>query len=215
MILRIASGTILAGLMGASLAQAAPGDVKQGAATQYVISISKIELCTNSTCSGVIYTINTSTGGDIAACPANGDCFSGGPPLDKSSFPTKGTVFTHTRTTMSRSITVAGTITGVESTGGGTVTCVIPSSVKTVPGTAPAAVDTTGLTLPPRFVSATLLDATTFNSVVGLTQNYIVGETPPKVSVRFGTQLAIAAVAVPACVTFPAVPLVVVTITNR
>ena len=184
-------------------------DVVLAATTEYGISVSQVEICKSSACSSpkilgsgaaTFDIASASVGSAIGSYAATDDC-----PI--------GTIYTHIRVTMSRAITITGsvpnasiiggvaglgashcaTVTGADATGGaigdvavGTADAVTASQILWVPN-----INAFGGGIPSAAEFSaegiTLVDANNMQFLVALAAPITIGQTPPTIEVNFST----------------------------
>lgn len=195
-----------------------------GAASTYIISVTSIELCSNSACSDPYLLGSGSADFDIASAAVGGAigtyAITSGMPI--------GRTFTHLRTQMSRTIQIAG---NAGQPGGVSADCITDGTAGTA---AAGAVLTEGGTLAVSDLvvpnigafggqptvsqyaaqGITLIDGTTFQFLTELVSPITVGTTPPNIDIAFQTQDAVGAVndGTNDCRMFPQPPLVSLTV---
>ena len=103
--LRLIVAALLLGTF--AIATTARAQIGTGTATQYTIQVTQIALCASSTCGSPVMLGNTSQSFDIASAAVGGAL---GSFASTSGLPV-GTTFTHLQTTMSRTISIDGTVT--------------------------------------------------------------------------------------------------------
>jgi hypothetical protein len=196
-----------------------------GPASTYIISVTSIELCSSSACSGSHLLGSGSKNFDIASAAVGGAI---GAYAGTSGMPI-GRTFTHLRTQMSRTIQIAGstadpggvgavcntdgtpgaTTGGAVLTGGGAlaISNLVVPDILAIGGAGPTAGEYSAQGI-------SLVDATTFQFLTTLTSPITVGTTPPNIDIAFQTQNAVGAIDAGGgnCEMFPQPPVVTLTI---
>ena len=182
----------------------------EGAATEYIVQMEKLELCEDSACATSTTVGDSKMGVDIASVSAGADIGSyaatTGLPL--------GTTFSHLRVTVSRTFTVTGSVTAGSTdcvTDGGTdstATHLLDAGTGTAVSTTMYLVDaatydasdgsTGGSDLPMSYSSPTYATSMTVSGdtavmIYKLTSAYTVGMRAPTIKVIFNTNTALGA----------------------
>jgi hypothetical protein len=191
--------------------------VATGAADQYSVQVNEVALCSDSSCSTVFILGNSPTTFDIASAAAGADVGS----FSDAAGLQLGAIFTHIRITISRTITVDGSITdggnlaGIANTtcrtsaandGGAAANATTAADGSEGTGTAntaqalfvPSPLSFGGGTLP---TNASYTDegvtiplgASTLIVTKALTDSFTVAEEPPSIKVSFNTATALGA----------------------
>ena len=182
----------------------------EGAASEYVVTMKKLELCQDSACATSTTVGEHSMGVDIASVSAGADI---GSYAATSGLPL-GTTFSHLRVTVSRTFTVTGSVTAGSTdcvTGGGTdntATNLLDAGTGTAVSTTMYLVNaatydasdgsTGGSDLPMSYSSPTYALSMTVSGdtavmIYELTSAYTVGLRAPTIKVIFNTDTALGA----------------------
>lgn len=197
-----------------------------GDATVYIISVTKIELCSSSACGHPVILGSGSKSFDIASIWVGAAI---GTYADTNGLP-NGRTFSHIRSTMLRTIQISGnagvpggvpggdcitdgtagaTNSGAVLNAGGAqaVSNLVVPDILGIGGVAPTAGQYAAQGI-------TLVDATSFQFPIALSSPHTVGDTPPNIDIAFQTQNAVGAADDGAnnCEMFPQPPVVTITI---
>lgn len=196
-----------------------------GNATTYIVSVTKIELCSSIACASPTVVGSGSKNFNIADATVGGAI---GSYASTAGLPV-GRTFTHIRSTMSRTIQIsgdagspggvpgncvtdgtAGATTGgaVHAPGGGpAVSNLVVPNVNAIGGAAPTAAQYAAQGI-------TLVDATSFRFLTALAKSITVTDSPPNIDIAFQTANAVGAINNGAniCEMFPQPPTVSITI---
>ena len=195
-----------------------------GPASSYIVSMTSLELCSNAACGDPALLGSGSQDFDIASAAVGGVI---GAYASTSGLP-NGRTFTHVRATMLRIIKIAG---NAGQPGGVSADCITDGTAGTAGAgavlTEGGALAVSDLVVPNigafggqptagqyAAQGITLIDGTTFQFLIELTNSITVGVTPPNIDIAFQTQNAVGAVNDGSndCRMFPQPPVVTVTI---
>lgn len=196
-----------------------------GNATVYIVSVTKIELCSSVACSNPVILGSGTKNFDIASITAGTAV---GAYANTNGLPS-GRTFSHIRSTLSRTMQIAG---NAGSPGGVAGDCITDGTAGAITGGAvhaPAQPQATSNLVVPNLLAIggaaptagqfaaqgiSLIDATSFQFLTALTSPVTVGDTPPNIDIAFQTQNAVGAVNNGAniCEMFPQPPVVTITV---
>ena len=182
----------------------------EGAATEYIVTMKKLELCEDSACATSTTVGDSSMGVDIASVSAGAAV---GTYAETTGLPL-GTTFSHLRVTVSRTFQVTGTVTAGSTdcvTDGGTdntATQLLDAGTGTATSTSMYLVNaatynasngaTGGADLPmsyssPTYATSMTVSGSTAVMIYKLTSPYTVGIKSPTIKVIFNTDTAVGA----------------------
>lgn len=225
-----------------ALANSANGDTRSGPATQYTVTVKKVELCTSSACTTAHTLVTKTSDMDIASAAVGAAV---GSYASTMTLPPMGVSYSHMRTTIDRTFTIKGY--GLSASSGqycytdgsdGTKTAFAAGTNTTSATTAASSATASALELPntgadavtARYVGGTTTTTITYNSEISLsgddmlytkalTTPYTYYGQTPLIDISFGTQNAVNSMEMQGgdadgdCNLFPGEPTMTITIT--
>ena len=98
-------GVLVIGSLLSSVVFSTNGDVRTGPATQYMVTVKQVELCTSSTCTTAHTLVTKTSGMDIASAAVGASV---GSYASTMTMPPMGVTYSHMRTTIDRTFTIKG-----------------------------------------------------------------------------------------------------------
>ncbi len=232
---------LIFGIFISSVVLATNGDTRTGPATQYTVTVKKVELCTTSACTTAHTLVTKTSDMDIASAAVGATV---GSYASTMTLPPMGVAYSHMRTTVDRTFTIKGYALSASSgqycyTDGsaGTQTAFAAGKNTTSASTASSSASASALELPDtgagavtaRYVGGTTTTTITYGSEISLSGNDMLytkalttpytyyGQTP-LIDISFGTQNAVNSMEMQGgdadgdCNLFPGEPVMTITI---